>query len=51
MAQVKKEHYFDQYDTLPRFISYYYQIQSAIKSQAKNILEIGPGKPNRRAQK
>ncbi len=44
--QVKKDHYFrKKYDTLDRFISYFYQIdlsQEAVEAGAK-ILEIGKG--------
>jgi ubiquinone/menaquinone biosynthesis C-methylase UbiE len=35
--------YFDQYVNLQRFISYYYQIDSVMKTNAKSVLEIGIG--------
>ena len=42
-TQVPKEHYSNNYDNVFRFISYYYQIDLAIKLKPKNILEIGIG--------
>ncbi|MFW5702352.1 MAG: class I SAM-dependent methyltransferase [Candidatus Dojkabacteria bacterium] len=43
-TQVEKEHYFNaKYDKLERFISYYYQAQTAISTNPKTILEIGVG--------
>jgi ubiquinone/menaquinone biosynthesis C-methylase UbiE len=42
-VQVKKEQYFDKYDDLPRFISYFYQIDSVRKLAGKKVLEIGIG--------
>jgi ubiquinone/menaquinone biosynthesis C-methylase UbiE len=41
--QVDKEHYYNNYDTLGRFISYYYQARFAQKLNPKKILEIGVG--------
>lgn len=42
--QVKTEHYSKQlYDIKERFISYWHQVDEAIKLNTKNILEIGPG--------
>lgn len=41
--QVKKEHYKENYDTMDRFISYHFQIKSALKLNPKNVLEIGIG--------
>lgn len=41
--QVKKEHYFRGYDTLPRFISYFYQFDLIRQTGAKNVLEVGIG--------
>ena len=38
-----KSHYCQKYDDLPRFISYFYQIDIARKLQPKNILEVGIG--------
>lgn len=42
-TQVSKEHYFEGYDSLQRFISYFYQIDSVIKTEPKTVLEIGIG--------
>ncbi len=41
--QVKKDHYSNSYDSLERFISYYYQIKSILKLKPSSILEIGIG--------
>lgn len=41
--QVPKEHYYKNYDDLDRFISYFYQIESTIKTEPKNVLEVGVG--------
>lgn len=41
--QVLKEHYFKKYDDLPRFISYFHQIDLIRKLKPKNVLEIGTG--------
>lgn len=43
MVQVPKEHYFKGYDSPQRFISYFYQIDSVIKTEPKTVLEIGIG--------
>lgn len=42
-VQVGKEHYFQSYDSLIRFISYYYQIDLVHRLQPTSILEIGIG--------
>ncbi len=42
-TQVKKEHYSQEYDTVERFISYYYQCSEVIKLRPKKVLEIGVG--------
>jgi len=42
-TQVSKKHYFKGYDSLKRFISYFYQIDSVIKTKPKTVLEIGIG--------
>ncbi len=41
--QVPREHYFKGYDTKERFISYWYQINEVLKTEPKNVLEIGVG--------
>ncbi|VVB75967.1 Methyltransferase domain protein [Candidatus Tiddalikarchaeum anstoanum] len=41
--QVEKDHYFNGYDTVERFISYFYQIDSVIKTKPGKVLEIGIG--------
>ena len=41
--QVKKEHYSKDYDTLERFISYYFQIRKVLELKPKIVLEIGIG--------
>ncbi|MBN2087477.1 class I SAM-dependent methyltransferase [Candidatus Peregrinibacteria bacterium] len=41
--QVPKGHYYENYDYLERFISYYYQIDFVRKLKPKNVLEIGIG--------
>ncbi|MBI4139474.1 methyltransferase domain-containing protein [Candidatus Woesearchaeota archaeon] len=42
--QVSREHYFSQkYNSLDRFQSYFYQIDSIIQTKPKKILEIGIG--------
>jgi SAM-dependent methyltransferase len=41
--QVEKKHYYGRYDNLPRFISYFYQIELAKGLNPKTILEIGVG--------
>ena len=39
----KREHYQKGYDTLERFISYYYQIAEVAETGAKRVLEVGCG--------
>lgn len=44
--QVPKEHYYNNYDSVRRFISYYYQVmlvQELLKFKEENVLEIGIG--------
>ena len=41
--QVDKSHYFEKYDSVYRFISYYQQIESIAKTKPATILEIGVG--------
>ena len=41
--QVNKEHYFQGYDSVERFISYFYQCSEVIKLNPKTVLEIGMG--------
>lgn len=41
--QVPKEHYYKDYDDLTRFVSYFYQTDSVIKTNPKTILEVGVG--------
>jgi hypothetical protein len=41
--QVTKEHYYNDYDNIMRFISYLYQINIVKKVKPKEILEIGIG--------
>lgn len=41
--QVPKKHYYKDYDDLTRFVSYFYQIDSLIKTNPKTILEVGVG--------
>lgn len=43
MVQVSKEHYSKGYDSLKRFITYFYQIDSVIKLESNTVLEIGVG--------
>jgi len=42
-VQVDKTHYTENYDTLERFISYYYQIDLARKLAPEKVLEVGVG--------
>ncbi len=43
-TQLSSEHYFQQeYDDLPRFISYFYQVDLARSLQPRSVLEIGVG--------
>lgn len=41
--QVQREHYFEKYDDLSRFIAYFYQIDLIRELNARNVLEIGVG--------
>lgn len=41
--QVPSDYYFKNYDSVERFVSYFYQVDSAIKACPKNVLEIGVG--------
>ena len=41
--QVPKETYYEDYDTVLRFISYHYQIEEVLKAQPDKCLEIGVG--------
>lgn len=42
--QVPKEHYFNlQYDSKPRWASYWYQINAVLDKKPKSVLEIGVG--------
>lgn len=41
--QVQRDHYFKDYDTKERFISYWYQIDEVLRTKPKNVLEIGVG--------
>lgn len=41
--QVQKEKYFDEYDDLLRFISYFYQVDITRRLKPKKVLEIGIG--------
>lgn len=41
--QVLKEHYYNEYDSLSRFISYFYQIKIVKELKPEKILEIGIG--------
>lgn len=43
VPQVSREHYFEDYDTKERFISYWYQIDEVLRTKPKNVLEIGVG--------
>ena len=43
MPQVPKEHYFKNYDTKERWMSYWYQINEVLKLNPENVLEIGIG--------
>ena len=42
-TQVSRDHYFNQYDSLQRFISYFYQIDEVKRNNPKSVLEIGVG--------
>ena len=41
--QVHKDHYFHGYDSIDRFISYFYQVDLVKSIAAKSLLEIGVG--------
>jgi ubiquinone/menaquinone biosynthesis C-methylase UbiE len=41
--QVSRDHYFKNYDSIERFISYFHQIDITIKTNPKSVLEIGIG--------
>lgn len=41
--QVPKKHYYEKYDNVIRFISYFYQIDLVRKLKPNNVLEIGIG--------
>ena len=41
--QVKDGHYLGGYETLPRWITHYYQIHEVLRLNKNKILEIGPG--------
>jgi ubiquinone/menaquinone biosynthesis C-methylase UbiE len=41
--QVSKEHYYKGYDSLSRFISYYYQCKTVLDLNPSTVLEIGIG--------
>ncbi|MDD3178668.1 MAG: class I SAM-dependent methyltransferase [Candidatus ainarchaeum sp.] len=41
--QVNKDHYYNNYDDILRWISYYYQIDNILKLKPKSVLEIGVG--------
>lgn len=42
-TQVNREHYFSGYDTPERFLNYFYQIDSVVKTHSHRVLEIGVG--------
>lgn len=41
--QVDRDHYFHNYDSMERFISYFCQIDAIIKTNPESVLEIGIG--------
>jgi len=41
--QVPREHYFKDYDTKERWISYWYQINEVLKTRPEKVLEVGIG--------
>lgn len=41
--QVKKDHYFQEYDSIDRFISYFYQVDLVKSLDVSSLLEIGVG--------
>lgn len=42
-GQIPKKHYFDKYDTVPQFISYFYQIDLVQELKPNSVLEVGIG--------
>ncbi len=42
-VQVKKEHYYKGYDSIDRFISYFYQVDLVKSLEVNSLLEIGVG--------
>lgn len=42
-TQVPKEHYCHTYDHKARWLSYYYQVKTVLKTGVGTVLEIGPG--------
>lgn len=42
-TQFPKSHYYKEYDTLERFISYFYQVDLVKKLEPKKVLEVGVG--------
>ncbi len=42
-VQVPKDHYYDRYDSVARFISYFYQVDLVRQLGPKKVLEIGVG--------
>jgi ubiquinone/menaquinone biosynthesis C-methylase UbiE len=42
-AQINPDHYVHGYDHRPRWIAYFYQIESVLKLGKRSILEVGPG--------
>lgn len=41
--QVSREHYFKDYDTKERWVSYWHQINEVLSTGSKSVLEIGLG--------
>ncbi len=41
--RIAKSHYFNEYNSLERFISYYYQSKLVLELNVKNVLEVGVG--------
>jgi predicted SAM-dependent methyltransferase len=41
--QVLREHYFENYDTKERWMSYWYQINEVFRMKARKVLEVGIG--------
>jgi len=42
-SQINPDHYVHDYDHKPRWLSYFYQIESVLKLNKHSILEVGPG--------